>query len=143
MRKKLSVLTTAALLAACAAPAKPAPRACFHGDVQSETDTGYCQAVRSGRTLHISGVPARGPMPEALKKVYDRLGKVLAAQGLSYANVVRETVYTTDIEALIKAKDIRGGYYGETLPAATWVQIERLFVPEFVVEVELTAEYPE
>ena len=33
-------------------------------------------------------------------------------------------------------------YYGSDFPAATWVQVQRLYLPSFVVEIEATAEYP-
>jgi len=38
--------------------------------------------------------------------------------------------------------DIRKEFYREPFPAATWVQIQRLYLPSLVVEIELTAEYP-
>ena len=31
---------------------------------------------------------------------------------------------------------------GPVLPAATWVQVQRLYSASFVLEVEVTAEYP-
>jgi 2-iminobutanoate/2-iminopropanoate deaminase len=73
--------------------------------------------------------------------VYDRLQKTLEANGLSFADVVKENVYTTDLDAFIQNKDLRKKYYGQAFPAATWVQVQRLYVPSLVVEVELTAVY--
>jgi enamine deaminase RidA (YjgF/YER057c/UK114 family) len=58
------------------------------------------------------------------------------------ANVVRENVYATDLDAFIRNKEIRKEFYGQVLPAATWVQVPRLYLPSFVVEIEVTAEYP-
>ncbi|PYI89830.1 MAG: RidA family protein, partial [Verrucomicrobia bacterium] len=51
-------------------------------------------------------------------------------------------VFTTDLDGFIKNKDVRKAYYGSDYPAATWVQVQRLFSPSFVVEVELTAVFP-
>jgi 2-iminobutanoate/2-iminopropanoate deaminase len=34
------------------------------------------------------------------------------------------------------------GFYGASLPAATSVQVQRLYLPAFVVEIEITAEFP-
>ena len=56
---------------------------------------------------------------------------------------MKETVYATELDAFIKNKDVRKTYYGLRYPAATWVQVERLYVPEFVVEVELIAAFPQ
>jgi enamine deaminase RidA (YjgF/YER057c/UK114 family) len=120
-----------------------AARKCFHADERSETEIGYCQAIRSGNRLYISGTVGRGEMPAAVKMAYERLRKTLETNGLTFANVVEERVFTTDLDAFKASKDLRKSYYGSTFPAATWVQVQRLFVPELVVEVELVAEYPE
>ena len=95
--------------------------------------------MRSGNTLQISGSVGAGPMPDAIRMAYDELKATLAANGLAFRDVIKENVYTTDIDAFIKAKDIRKTYYGADFPAATWVQVQRLYEPTDVVEVELTA----
>jgi len=110
---------------------------------QLEKDIGFCQAVRSGNTLHVSGVAAGGTMDSAIRSVYERLGEVLKANGLSFANVVRETVFATDLDAFIENKAIRREFYGASLPAASWVQVQRLYLPSYVLEVELTAQFEE
>ena len=115
---------------------------CQHNNEAVETSVGFCQAVRTGNTLYVSGTVGAGEMPDATKQAYEKLRKTLEANGLTFANVVKENVYTTDIEAFKKTGDIRKGYYGANLPAATWVQVNRLFLPQFVVEIELIAEYP-
>ncbi len=78
-------------------------------------------------------------MSAAVRSVYKRLDATLSANGLSFADVVKENVYTTDLDAFIKNKEIRKEIYGRSLPAATWVQVQRLYLPSFVVEIELTA----
>jgi 2-iminobutanoate/2-iminopropanoate deaminase len=130
------------LLSACASVGSPPQRTCFHRDEAIEKDIGYCQALRSGHTLHISGVAGQGSMDSAVRSVYERLGKILQANGLSFANVAKENVYATDLDAFIRNREIRKEFYGPALPAATWVQVQRLYIPSFVVEIELTAEYP-
>jgi hypothetical protein len=40
-------------------------------------------------------------------------------------------------------KAIRHEFYGVSLPAASWVQVQRLYLPSYVLEVELTAEFEE
>jgi 2-iminobutanoate/2-iminopropanoate deaminase len=129
-------------LAGCAAMPVPSQRTCFHRSERIETEIGYCQAVRSGSTLFVSGVAGEGSMDSAVHSVYDRLRQTLAANGLSFADVVKENVYATDLDAFIGTKEIRKDYYGSVLPAATWVQVQRLYLPSFVVEIELTAVYP-
>jgi enamine deaminase RidA (YjgF/YER057c/UK114 family) len=128
-------------LSGCTAMQAPAQRSCFHGSERIETEIGYCQAVRSGNTLHVSGIAGEGSMDSAVHSVYDRLRQTLTANGLSFADVVSENVYTTDLDAFIGTTKIRKDYYGSVFPAATWVQVQRLYLPSFVLEVELTAEY--
>ena len=128
-----------ATLAGCASA--PPTNSCYHLNESVETTIGFCQAVRSGNTLHISGTVGAGEMGEATRKAYDNLRKTLEANGLTFADVVKETVYTTDIEAFKLAGGIRKSYYGDKVPAATWVEVRRLFLPQFVVEIELTAQY--
>ena len=62
---------------------------------------------------------------------------------LRFDSVVKETIYTTDMTALLKVADVRFEYYAkEHLPAVSWVQVQRLLDPGFLVEVEVVAELP-
>jgi enamine deaminase RidA (YjgF/YER057c/UK114 family) len=146
-------LLAATLLAACTTTPKAPPAdlpasgereriACTHRDAAIEAEIGYCEAVRVGRTVHISGVVGVGPMESAIPKVYEALRQVLAGQGLTFDDVVKETVYTTDMDAFVAHKDMRKPFYGGHLPAATWVQVQRLYDARLVLEVELVAEHP-
>ena len=108
-----------------------------------EDDIGYRQAVRVGQTLYIAGTPGAGAMPEAIKEAYGKLEKTLKAHGLTFKNVVKENIYTTDIEALKTHSLVRRAFYGKDFPAASWVQVSRLYLPELVIEVELVAVFPE
>jgi enamine deaminase RidA (YjgF/YER057c/UK114 family) len=112
---------------------------CFHSNEAAEVDIGYCQATREGQTLHVSGIAGQGEMAAAVRSVYERMAKVLEANGYGFADVVKENVYATDLDAFIRNKAIRKEFYKGDLPAATWVQVQRLYVPALVVEVEVTA----
>lgn len=139
----LLALASLVLSACVTAPQQSSARSCFHNDQAFEEEVGYCEAVRTGRTLYISGHAGKGEMPAAIQGVYERLGRTLAANGLTFANVVKENVYATDLDAFIQNKALRRQFYANTpLPAATWVQVQRLYSPALVLEVELVAEYP-
>jgi len=143
MSRRLHILCVAPFVLSGCASVGPQPQgACFHRSESIEADIGYCQALRVGNTVYISGIAGQGDMPSAIRSVYERLKQVLEANGLSFANVAKETVFATDLDAFIRNKDVRKGFYGEHFPAATWVQVARLYLPSFVVEIELTAEYP-
>ncbi|WP_230978981.1 RidA family protein [Flavobacterium supellecticarium] len=62
--------------------------------------------------------------------------------GATFENVVKENLYTTDIEAMKKYNYIRKEFYKGDFPAATWVQIQRLYMPTAKLEVELIAHLP-
>jgi 2-iminobutanoate/2-iminopropanoate deaminase len=132
------------LLFGCTAPPHRATlRTCFHESESVETEIGYCSAVRSGQMLYISGSAAKGDMASAIPKVYKNLQETLEANGLTFANVVKENVYATDLGDFIQNKSLRKQFYVNTpLPAATWVQVQRLYSPAIILEVELIAEYP-
>ena len=113
------------------------PKKPFHLNEKIEKEIGYAQAVRIGDTLYISGSVGAGEMPGAIRESHDELKKTLAAHGLDFRNVVKENVFTTDLDAF---KAIRKEYYGTECPAGTWVQVQRLYLPKFVVE--LLAVFP-
>lgn len=140
--KTCLLLWLALSLGACSTTPSPPQPSCFHRSEAAEVEIGYCQAVRSGNRLYISGTAGQGDMPTAMQSVYERLKQTLDANGLSVRNVVKENVYTTDLDAFKSSKEIRKSFYGASLPAATWVQVQRLYVPSLVLEVELVAEYP-
>jgi 2-iminobutanoate/2-iminopropanoate deaminase len=108
-----------------------------------EDDIGYRQAVRVGKTLYISGTVGAGEMPAAIKSAYDGLEKTLRHFGLTFQHVVKENIYTTKLDELKANLAIRRAYYGQDFPAATWVQVDRLYEPKDVIEVELIAVFPE
>ncbi|MFT3829463.1 MAG: Rid family hydrolase [Opitutaceae bacterium] len=108
-----------------------------------ENDIGYAQAVRVGNTLYVSGSVGAGPMDQAIEHAFGTIQRTLARYGLDFRHVVKENAYTTDLEALKAAKEVRKKFYGTDFPAATWVQVARLFQPEYVLEVEVVAFFPE
>jgi enamine deaminase RidA (YjgF/YER057c/UK114 family) len=138
--KSLAAVVLACLLSSCATPHAPVAKSCYHLDASIETEIGYCQAVRVGHTLHISGSVGKGEMPDAIRKAYGELRETLKAYGLDFRDVVKENVYTTDLDAFIRNKDVRKEFYGADFPAATWVQVQRLYTPSLVLEVEVTAQ---
>lgn len=108
-----------------------------------ENEIGYAQAVRVGNTLYISGSVGEGPMPQAVDQAFGAIKKTLAHYGLDFRHVVKENAFTTDIDALKSANEVRKAYYGTDFPAATWIQISRLFSPQHVLEVEVIAVFPD
>ena len=111
----------------------------FHFNKNSEDEYGYAQAVKVGNTIYISGVAGRGPMDQAIANVYRGLERTLQHYGATFENVVKENLYTTNMDEMIKHQKIRRDFYKNDYHAASWVQISRLFMPDAVLEVEVIA----
>jgi 2-iminobutanoate/2-iminopropanoate deaminase len=101
---------------------------------------GYANAIQVGSTVYISGIVARGAtVEEQLVGVFEQAKRVLATFGATLNDVVKETAYTTDMEALKAANGKRLAAYAGHTPAATWVQISRLFMESAKLEIEFIA----
>ncbi len=81
-------------------------------------------------------------MAEQLKSAYTTIERTLKNYGAGFQNVVKENLYTTDIDEVKSSNEIRKSFYKGDFPAATWVQISRLFMPQTLVEVEVIAHLP-
>jgi 2-iminobutanoate/2-iminopropanoate deaminase len=115
----------------------------FNISKQGEDEIGYAQAVRVGNTLYISGSVGGGQMAKAVMDVYDELENTLKAYGADFRNVVKENVFTTDLDGFKSQIPLRKEFYQGDFPAASWVQVDRLYLPEFTLEIELIAELPD
>ncbi|MBK6827346.1 MAG: RidA family protein [Chitinophagaceae bacterium] len=92
--------------------------------------------------LYISGAVALEVTPAGIRQVYQALERSLKSFGAGFQNVVKENLYTTDIEAMKKYNEARKAFYKGDFPAATWVQVSRLYMHEARLEVELVAHLP-
>jgi 2-iminobutanoate/2-iminopropanoate deaminase len=144
-------------LVACEKEREPEPaplprvKQLFHLNAY-EKDFGFSQAVLIDKTLYISGsvaaddkgrLVAPGDMAGQMRAAYSNIQRTLAAHGAEFDEVVKETIYTTNMDAMLKASDLRFDYYNkERLPATSWVQVQRLVDPGFLVEIEVVAELP-
>ena len=144
------------LLAACdqSAPepeSKPRIKTLYHLN-KFEEAFGYAQAVRVENTIYVSGsvaVDAEGKligpddMALQLRACYQNIARTLKAFDTDFEHVARETIYTTDMDALLRESKLRFEFYGkENLPASTWVEVRKLVDPGFLVAIDVTVELP-
>lgn len=97
---------------------------------------------------YVSGMTARGTDPDQLRKMdeYDQArlifgkikGMVEAAGGLM-ADVVKVTIYVTDIKNNTKVWKARAEFFKGNFPASTLVEVSALAAPEILVEIEAIA----
>jgi 2-iminobutanoate/2-iminopropanoate deaminase len=120
----------------------------FHLRPDGEKAFGYAQAVRRGDAIYVAGTLSvddgfaplhAGDMAAQIEAAYAAIRETLAAHGAALADVVRETVYVTDMDAFIAANGARMAAYAGWLPAATAIEVKRLAFPECMVEIEVTA----
>jgi 2-iminobutanoate/2-iminopropanoate deaminase len=119
---------------------------------EAEKELGFAQAVRSGNLLFVAGTcsigldnapVAAGDFEGQLKHIYGLIRRALEAHGASFANVVKEVIYTKDIDALRAALPARAEIYaGAAPPAATWIEVSRFLRADYLLEIEVTAELP-
>ena len=112
----------------------------------------YADAVRAGDLLFVSGcVPVDGEgrlvggedVAAQAAQVFENIGAVLRAAGASAADVVKVTIFLTDVDDRPAIADVRKAFFGETRPASTLVEISRLAIPGAKIEVEAVAALPE
>jgi reactive intermediate/imine deaminase len=110
----------------------------------------YANAVRvtAGDLLFISGqvawdaageVVGRGDPVRQAEQVFANLGTILAAHGATMADVVKVTVYVTDLAWFEQLSAIRVRLFAELPPASTIVQVASLVDPALLLEVEAVA----
>jgi 2-iminobutanoate/2-iminopropanoate deaminase len=91
--------------------------------LKQDTSAGYVQVVKVDNVLYISGAVAREVTPEGITNVYKALEKSLKSFGATFQNVVKENLYTTDMEAMKKYNYARKAFYKDDFPAATWMGV--------------------
>ena len=107
----------------------------------------YSQAIDCGDLVFCSGqiplVPATGEVVEGgieaqTRQIFANIQAVLAEAGLTLANVVKSTVFMTDLGQFGVFNGIYGEYFPENPPARSCVEISKL--PKGVsVEIEVIA----
>ena len=110
--------------------------------LQQDTSAGYVQVIKVENVLYISGAVARDVTPEGITRVYQALERSLKSFGATFQNVVKENLYTTDMEAMKRYNDARKVFYKGDFPADTWMCVLRLFMADAKLEVELIAHLP-
>ena len=96
----------------------------------------YSQAILQNKTLYTSGQiaidPASGKLAmdtieEETRQVMANLQAVLAAANMSFENVVKSTIFLSDMDNFLKVNEIYGFYFNdETAPARETVEVARL-----------------
>jgi reactive intermediate/imine deaminase len=118
---------------------------------QPEPISHYTDAVRAGELLFVSGcVPVDGEgrlvggddVVAQARQVLANVGAVLTAAGATFADVVKVTVYLTDIADRAAINPVRQEVFGATRPASTLVEVSALAIPGAKLELDAVALIP-
>jgi 2-iminobutanoate/2-iminopropanoate deaminase len=109
----------------------------------------YNQAVRAGDLLFCAGqipvVPETGQLVTGdikaqTERVLENIKLILKDQGLAATNVVKATVFLTDLANFAGMNEVYGRYFTSEFPARSTVQVAGL--PKgALVEIEVIAHY--
>ena len=104
----------------------------------------YCDAVRWGDLLFISGLApvdqsgkvTSDDVAQQARQIFENMKLVLAAAGAGFGDVLKVTVYLTDVNDRRKINPVRQQYFGAARPASTLIGINELAIPGMKVEIE-------
>jgi 2-iminobutanoate/2-iminopropanoate deaminase len=95
----------------------------------------YSQAVRAGSTVYCAGQIPLDPktgqivsqdITEQTRRVLDNIAAVLRSEELTFANVVKTTIFLTDLDDFQTVNEIYGSYFKNEPPARSTVQVAAL-----------------
>src|ERR1039457_5002772 len=92
----------------------------------------YSQAVRVGSTIYCAGqIPldpksgqiVSGDIAAQTRRVLDNVTAVLKAEGLTFENIVKTTIFLTDLADFQAVNETYGSYFKNQPPARSTVQV--------------------
>jgi len=118
------------------------------------TPPGYSQIVdvSAGRIIFIAGqtaldrdgnVVGKNDFAAQAAQVFRNLAVALQGCGCTAANLVKLTVFLTDMNNLARYREARNRFFASVTPAAapavTLVEVSKLYGPDFMIEIEAIA----
>ena len=106
------------------------------------------QGYRVGDLLFISGQAAIdqsgrmvgvGDFEAQAKQAFENLDRVLRAGGSSLRNVVKVTIFLTDMTNFDRIVSFAGQWFTAPYPADTIVEVRSLYSPDAMIEIEAIA----
>lgn len=95
----------------------------------------YSQAIRSGQFVFCSGqIPldpktaqmVQGDIKAQTQRVMDNITAVLRAEGLTFENIVKTTIFLTNLADFETVNELYGSYFKSDPPARSTVQVAAL-----------------
>ena len=117
-------------------------------DVLAPPISHYCDAVRAGDMLYISGMVAMdrngqvvgmGDAARQTEQIFENIAKVLAHVGADASRITSVLIHLTDVADRTRINPARIRFFGEHRPTSRLVQVTALIHPDLLVEVTCTA----
>lgn len=95
----------------------------------------YSQAIAAGSFVFVSGQipmnPATGEIISSdikaeAKQVMENIRAILTESGLAFTNVVKTTIFLTDMQSFANVNEVYGTYFTDQFPARETVQVAGL-----------------
>lgn len=95
----------------------------------------YSQAVQAGDLLFISGqIPidsktgniVSDDIKAETRQVMENIGAILKEAGLDFSNVIKSTIFLTDMQSFARVNEVYGTYFTDQFPARETVQVAAL-----------------
>jgi reactive intermediate/imine deaminase len=111
----------------------------------------YTDAVRFGDILFVSGLTAhdaKGALvggddaASQTRQILSNLKLVLSAAGATFEDVLKVTVFLTNVDDRAAINPVRQEFFGTARPASTLIEVSRLALPEMKVEIEAVVGIP-
>ncbi len=117
----------------------------------SEPISHYTDAVRFGDLVYVSGcgpidadgnVVGEGDVVVQTRQVLSNLLDILRAAGGDMSDVLKVTVFLTNIDDRKAINTVRQEFFGDAKPASTLIEVSALAYPKMLVEIEAVAGIP-
>lgn len=104
--------------------------------------------VGAGNLIFVSGQVARNAAGEIVgqgdiraqtRQALENVKAVLEAAGARLDDIVKVTVFVTDVTQFAAIHEVRAEYFKRDYPASTLVEVKGLVSPELLIEIEAIA----
>lgn len=108
----------------------------IQGDGQVVYLKGQVALDRDGKVV------GAGDMQAQVRQTLLNIQATLASIGGGMGDIVALTQHTTDIEAFMKAGEVRRAFFAPPYPVTTTVEVKRLYHHDLMIEITAVAEIP-
>ena len=108
----------------------------------------FSHGTRHGNTVYVSGqvaidgqgnIVGVGDIKAQTRQVLENIKAVLDQAGATMDDIVKVTVFITDMSQFSEIHEVRAQYFTGTYPASTMVEVRALAFPDLLIEMEAVA----